>query len=135
MGDPTDQPKGSDDAQYQGDSSDSDIDVEAEEINPETAQQNVGSNSTGVETTSNNHGTNINYRRNPQNRANHNSNDQTTSDTVTSILASISNPDAAVVIPLEPSTSSGHSDEAEIDAERMERFYNGALTAITKVWH
>lgn len=51
-------------------------------------------------------------------------------DTVQSILSSIANPNAAIVIPLDANTGGG---DGEIDAARMERFYTGALSAITKV--
>lgn len=117
MGDPTDPPRGSDDNQYQSDSGESDIDAEAEVIEP--------ANSTAA------HNQNINNSRNHQNRANSYDNGYApVSDTVTSIISSISRPEAALVIPIEHNTADG---EAEIDAERMERFYNGALNAITKV--
>ncbi|KAF6021269.1 hypothetical protein EB796_020423 [Bugula neritina] len=65
-------------------------------------------------------------------RANHAANysPAANSDTVHSILSSISNPNAAVVIPLDDHAADG---DVEIDADRMARFYSGALSAITKM--
>lgn len=119
MGDPTGPPRGSDDDQYQTDSGESDIDAEAEEIEPIASSTNTLNHQ------------NDNRPRNQQYRANSNGNGQVpVSDTVSSILSSISRPEPALVIPIEQGNV---EDETEIDAERMERFYNGALNAITKV--
>lgn len=49
------------------------------------------------------------------------------SDTVASILSSVSGDNLAVVIPLDQDNEEG------LDPERMEKFYSGALKAITKV--
>ena len=121
MGDPTEPVKGSSEEQdAQSDqemqSEDSDIDNEAEQIQPAVTNLQLPANSSSASRS---------QRSVSQTSAN--------SDTVQSILASISNPNAAVIMPFGDDLPISSQDDEEIDADRMERFYSGALSAITKV--
>jgi len=120
MGDPTEPVKGgSEDQDVQSDiemqSEDSDIDNEAEQIQPAT--------NTNMQLP-----TNVTTNR-PQRSV---SQTNAHSDTVQSILSSIANPHAAVIMPFGDDLPISQDDD-EIDADRMERFYSGALSAITKM--
>ena len=121
MGDPTEPVKGSsEDQDAQSDqemqSEDSDIDNEAEQIQPAV---------TNLQPPTNSRSASRSQRSVSQTSAN--------SDTLQSILASISNPNAAVIMPFGDDLPISSQDDEEIDADRMERFYSGALSAITKV--
>lgn len=123
MGDPTEPSKGSnDDQEMQSDndmqSDDSDIDAEAEQIQPAAVGTNIQ------------HSTSSPTLRNQQRNGNYG---YAQSDTVQSILSSISNPNAAVIMPFGDDLPVGQAGDEEIDADRMERFYSSSLSAITKV--
>lgn len=118
MGDPTDRPKNSEDSQdgsQDGNLDEDNLDIEAEQIEP---ARNGLANGDGVR---------VNVR---ENQTQNGTGSTGSSDTVASILTSISNPEAAVVIPFD---NYNEGDAEYVDPDRIEKFYSGALTAITKV--
>ena len=126
MGDPTEQSKGEDSRDVQSDTEmQADSEHEDAEAEPVHAATTIVVSAAVVDSGAT-HTTTISNQRVQRTAPHHSSN----LDTVHSILSSISNPNAAFVIPVDGSTDNG---EEEIDADRMERFYTGALSAITKV--
>ncbi|XP_067951426.1 uncharacterized protein [Watersipora subatra] len=119
MGDPTDRNKGEESNDiHQHFNADSPLNSDNEDNEAEQVQPAVEQSSSVQQSSS--------QQRVPRNSSQTSEN----SDTVHSILSSITNQNAAVVIPVDGGAGDG---EESIDAERMEKFYTGALSAITKM--